>query len=246
MTRTAAALLALALPALGACGGPTPTVADEIGRSGELVALSGAGAGAANACFTCHGLDGGGDGAGVPRIAGLDPGYLMHSLEAYADGRRHNPSMRWIAKQLDPSERVRVSLYYSRMDPAGPKRGPVTGPPEIYVAGAPDRGIAACASCHGTNAQGHGSGFPALAGQPAAYIEAQLENWRLGKRQSDPSGSMLHIARRITPEEASEVASYVSSLPASARPESREAFPAGHRHDPRNGASEPHRHEPGS
>ena len=43
---------------------------------GRIIAMSGGEGGAANACFSCHGLDGGGDGVSVPRLAGLHPGYL--------------------------------------------------------------------------------------------------------------------------------------------------------------------------
>ena len=66
---------------------------DRFTETGELIAMSGGGAGAANACFTCHGLDGRGDGAGSPRLAGLDAGYLERQLIANSDGRRHHKQM---------------------------------------------------------------------------------------------------------------------------------------------------------
>ena len=232
-----ASAVAIPLALLAACGRPETGLSDQFGQTGELVALSGAGAGAANACFTCHGIEGGGDGAGVPRLAGLDPGYLQHQLEAYADGRRQNPSMHWIARKLDPEERVRVALYYSRLQPAEEDRPGNPQPPEIYIAGAPERNIPPCASCHGPDALGTGQAIPPLAAQPKAYLVQQIESWRRGKRRSDPDDVMLEIARSITPAEAEAVAAYAAALPAASRRGSAEGSLSGRRYGPRNDAS---------
>jgi cytochrome c553 len=199
--------------------------------------MSGAQAGAQNACFTCHGLDGGGDGAGVPRVAGLNSGYLAHQLEAFADGRRHNESMRWIARQLTPMERLRVAEYYARLQVSG-GASQSAAVPAIYSAGDPARNVPACASCHGSDANGIGSGIPPLAGQPAGYVAQQLEDWSRGRRRSDPDGVMLEIARALSPKEIAAVAAYVSALPVAAPRRGSAAASPGERHPgPRNGAS---------
>lgn len=221
-------------------------VADPFGQSGELIAMSGAGAGASNACFTCHGLDGMGNGSGVPRLAGLDPGYLDHQLEAYADGRRDNESMRWIARQITGEQRLAVSFYYSQL-PVSLASGPALAPPRIYSRGDPKRGIPSCASCHGVDGRGIGPANPPLAGQPAPYLAYQLETWRRGQRRSDVNGIMLKISRALTPSEVSALAAYAAALPAAGRgPESPEASPTELRRGPRNGASAPPRRAAGS
>ena len=224
--------------ALIACSPPEGGVPERFGTSGELIAMSGAGAGAQNACFTCHGIEGRGDGAGVPRLAGLNAGYIQHQLEAYADGRRQNDSMRYIAKTLSEKERLRVAYYYARLrwSPASPESAPPA--PEIFFGGDSGRDIPACASCHGVDGLGIGDGIPPLAGQPSAYIAQQLESWRRGIRRSDPDNVMLEIARSLTPSEVAALAAYASALPsAGRRRESAEGFPAGRRSDPRSGAS---------
>lgn len=210
---------------------------DRFGTSGELIAMSGAGAGASNACFTCHGLDGMGSGSGIPRLAGLDPGYLDHQLEAYADGRRENPSMRWIAKQLTGSQRIAVSQYYARL-PVTLAPGQPMPAPAIYSRGDPERDLPSCASCHGVDGRGIGPANPPLAGQPAPYLAHQLETWKRGQRRSDPDGVMLEISRKLTPSEIAAVVSYAAALPAAARrPGSPEASPTGPRSGPRSDAS---------
>ncbi|MDQ3077217.1 MAG: c-type cytochrome [Pseudomonadota bacterium] len=207
---------------LASCSVPERGSAERFAASGELIALSGADAGASNACFTCHGIDGLGDGAGVPRLAGLNAGYLEAQLRAYADGRRYHPQMEWIASQLSPAERRVVSAYYDAL-PYEPN--PTTQPPvpALYAAGDPARGLPSCASCHGLAGQGVGAGNPPLGGQPAAYLAAQLRAWRDSKRRSDPGNIMLDISQRLTPAEVTALSAYAAALPG--RPHGRE-FPA--------------------
>lgn len=213
---------------------------DPFSRTGELIALSGGGSGATNACFTCHGLDGGGNGAGAPRLAGLGVGYIDRQLEAYANGRRQHAQMEYIARRLSYPERHAVAAYYAGMQPRF--RAPASAPPasRLYVYGDPSRDLAPCASCHGLDGRGAGEGNPPLAGQPAAYLAGQLHAWRDSKRRSDPGNFMLEISRRLTEEEIRSVSAYAAALPAASRhPELPEAFPEERRDDPRSDASGP-------
>lgn len=230
------AMLALCVSGF-ASGCSVDSPPDRFAGSGRMIALSGAAAGAAGACFSCHGLDGGGNGAGVPRIAGLDRGYLVHQMEAYADGRRINPSMRWISGQLTNDQRLAVSSYYANL-PAPERTGGPAGDPSIYFTGDPERDLPACATCHGVDGLGVGAANPPLAGQPAPYLAQQLEAWRRGERRSDPANAMLAISRKLTPAEIAAVSAFAASLPQRAqRPERPAASQTERRFDPRNDAS---------
>ena len=233
-TRLAAGAAALGL---AACGPVATTSSDRLSASGEIIALSGGGAGASKACFSCHGLDGLGDGAGTPRLAGLEFGYLERQLEAYADGRRQHPVMNWVAEHLSPEERKLVSAHYAAMAYL-PAPVDVPPPPSLYVAGDPSRGLPACASCHGLLGQGLGPANPAIGGQPAPYLYHQIEQWRHGKRRSDPLNVMLRISQLLTPSEAADLSAYAARLPGDpSSPGSPEAFPEERRSGPRSGAS---------
>ena len=184
-----------------------------------MIALSGGDAGPLAACHTCHGLDGGGDGALAPRIAGLDAGYLVRQLGFYADGQRHHPQMSWLAGRLDSAARMAVADYYAAMpEPAGPEseqRGRAGqcdygDAARIYHAGLPDRGLAPCASCHGVDGEGVGAGNPALTGQSAAYHAEQLRRWRSGERYGDPMGVMHDAANALRQEEITPLAAYIA------------------------------------
>ena len=232
---------ALAAVLLAGCSATEPTSTERFTDTGHVIALSGGDAGAANACFTCHGLDGRGNGAGAPRLAGLDFGYLDRQLEAYADGRRSHPEMETIARRLSPTDRQLVSAYYATMPyvPASPRQSPPAAP-ALYVTGDPDRGLPSCADCHGLAGQGIGPANPPLGGQPAAYLAEQMQQWRHSKRRNDPGNIMLQISQRLTLLEIEALALYAAALPGGPpHPESPAAFRAARRDGPRNDASEP-------
>jgi cytochrome c553 len=218
--------------------------------NGKVIAMGGGDGGVTHACFSCHGLDGGGDNALVPRLAGLDPGYLHRQLDDYASGRRAHDAMRTIARRLSPVARARVSAYYAGLAFAAAPSAPAdaTGA-RLYDQGDPSRGLASCASCHGREGEGVGPGNPPLAGQSVAYVAAQIEAWRGGRRQNDPMGEMGAVSRLLTPHEMRAVARHAASLGGGADPR---AIPAtslqARRGDRHNDASTPRRHEaaPGS
>src|SRR5690606_23988349 len=98
------------------CDAP-PRYSDPFRATGETIAMSGGDAGAAAACFTCHGIEGEGDGRLSPRLAGLDAGYLHRQLDDYASGRREHEAMRAIAKKLTAADRSKVASYYAALPP---------------------------------------------------------------------------------------------------------------------------------
>jgi cytochrome c553 len=69
----------------------------------------------------------------------------------------------------------------------------------------------ACGLCHGMDGLSAVARFPRLAGQKAAYIEKQLQDFRTGRRGND-GGQMEAIVTEITEEEVHEVARYFAGL----------------------------------
>src|SRR3546814_7989601 len=70
----------------------------------------------------------------------------------------------------------------------------------------PARGLLPCADCHGPKGEGLGPANPALAGQPAVYLAAQLRAWRRGERRNDPGNVMTGLSLRLIPSEIERVA----------------------------------------
>lgn len=65
-----------------------------------------------------------------------------------------------------------------------------------------------CASCHGAAGEGNLS-TPRLAGQPAAYLAKQLEDFRSGLRHNE---SMAFVARALSDEEIDKLARYYAGI----------------------------------
>ena len=85
---------------------------------------------------------------------------------------------------------------------------------QIYRAGIPDLGVAACSACHSPTGAGVAqAGFPALGGQHAEYIATQMKAFRSGARDNDGDAApMRSVSERLTDREIDALASYISGL----------------------------------
>jgi|AntRauTorcE11898_2_1112593.scaffolds.fasta_scaffold02054_1 thiosulfate dehydrogenase len=185
---------------------------------GETIATQGNGAGAL-ACVTCHGPDGkGNSAAGFPDIAGLNAGYFGKQLHDYANGARKNPIMQPFASALSESDIQAVAAYYQSLaSPVSPVLQQTPDPDNqgewLAMRGDWDNDIPACNQCHGPNGMGVGDSFPALSGQHASYLKAQLIAWRTGSRDNDPNQLMKGIAERLSEQQISAITEYYATLP---------------------------------
>lgn len=173
---------------------------------------------AAPACATCHGPEGQGMATGgFPRLAGLSAEYLRKQLDDFASGKRANPIMQPIAAALTAEEIDAVTTWLGSQPKPQAERvsraALADGPGEVLaLRGAWDRNIPECVTCHGPSGAGVGHSFPALLGQSAQYLSAQLDAWQQGTRQNDPNDLMGHIARSLTAEEIKAVSAYFVNL----------------------------------
>ncbi|HEV7267777.1 MAG TPA: c-type cytochrome [Falsiroseomonas sp.] len=220
----AAALLALLLGMAGAAAGQAllgvPPLPGQV-AAGRAVAAGGGEQGQAGACFRCHGFDGAAQAAaGFPAIGGMSAEYLLDQLQRYASGARQNEIMSPIASALTPVQRRDVSVFYAvqpvpasvdapRGDPALLQHGAI-----LSASGSAESGIQACQNCHGPAGIGIWPFYPRLAGQPAAYLAAQLRAWKSGARQGvEPWRSMQTIALRMSERDIEAAALYFASVP---------------------------------
>ncbi|MEZ4421953.1 MAG: c-type cytochrome [Gemmatimonadota bacterium] len=165
-------------------------------------------------CARCHGLDGTGRaGDAFPHLAGQRAAYLQHSLAAYTSGARASGIMQPIAVAIEASERAAaVAWYASRARPSEPTLGPadtlrVLGR-ALAEQGDAARRIAACDACHGSDAPTPGV-YPRLSGQPADYLERQLELFARGVRGGSIwSAIMREVAKPLTPADRAALAAW--------------------------------------
>ncbi|WP_282396140.1 c-type cytochrome [Pseudomonas sp. PS01298] len=175
-------------------------------------------------CVACHGADGlGMAAAGFPRLAGLPAAYLRKQLEDFKRASRSHPVMQPVAKALTDAEIDAVSQALAAMPAPAPtvahrSEMPSNPAQKLALQGAWERQIPACVSCHGPAGSGVGDAFPPLAGQPAAYLKAQLLAWQGGTRHNDPNDLMGHIAKSLTADEVQSVAEYFAALSPEVKP----------------------------
>jgi len=85
------------------------------------------------------------------------------------------------------------------------------------------KGAAPCQTCHAPDGSGQASGgFPRLAGQNEAYLQAQLEDFASGARDNPV---MKLQASALTEEERKALATYFSKMPAVATPDAAGTTP---------------------
>jgi cytochrome c553 len=164
-------------------------------------------------CFICHGADGESSSPVFPRLAGQSAAYVARQLADYHSGKRKSSAMQPMVEGLSPADFKALGDYFA----SRPTMGHEIADPElaqmgrfIYKRGNPFSGVAACATCHGTD--GHGTAtLPRLAGQHAQYTENQLKQFNTRERTND-NAVMHSIASKLTELELKAVASYLSGL----------------------------------
>ena len=165
------------------------------------------------ACVSCHGAAGNSTIATNPKLAGQIAAYTHKQLVDFTTPNRANPVMSPYAKMLTEEDKKNVSAYLaaqSQKQGAAKNKDIVELGKKIYRGGIAGTGVAACASCHGANANGIPAQFPRLAGQHQDYTVAQLQAFKSGARKN--SVQMTTLAKRMSDEEMKAVADYIAGL----------------------------------
>jgi cbb3-type cytochrome c oxidase subunit III len=170
---------------------------------------------AAQLCAACHGVHGHSESPMFPRLNAQTPEYLIAQLKGFREHARGETDARsymWaIASQLDDSTIQSLAEYFSHQEAIPGAAGDaalLANGQEIFEHGVPDKGVPACASCHGPQAQGAGT-FPRLAGQHQEYLLRQIEVFKNGTRANAPV--MSAVAHTLSADQAKAVAAYLQS-----------------------------------
>lgn len=224
--------LAAALPASGARAQTAPGPATRSATAADAASAAPDDAGMARrmqACVVCHGREGRATNAGYfPRIAGKPEGYLFNQLVNFRDGRRRNPAMNHLMRHMSDDYLRDIARYFAGLDlPYPPAKAHGLDDAQSALArrlvfeGIPARGLPACVACHGARMAGRLPAMPGLLTLPSDYLVGQLGAWRTGLRHAMAPDCMGEIARRLSADEASAVARWLSAqtLPPGTGPE---------------------------
>ncbi len=173
-------------------------------------------------CAACHGTDGNSAIDMNPKLAGQHSGYLVKQLKEFklagqTGGKegRNNAVMNGMAMPLSEQDIYDLAAYFSSQEiKLGETPEDVIAQGEaLYRGGDSDRGITACAACHGPDGKGMNlAGFPVIGGQHANYTKSQLEMFRSGKRNNDLNGMMRGIASKLSDEDIRILSLYLGGL----------------------------------
>ncbi len=169
-------------------------------------------------CAACHGLDGNSTVPNWPKIAGQHEAYLTRQAILIRDGERPVPEMVGIVANLSDQDIADLSAYFAgqTISPGAADEAQVALGERLYLAGNPDEGIPACTACHGPAGEGNPlAGYPHVAGQHATYTVNMLNKYRDGQTWGEEDANstvMTGVARRLTDEEITAVASYIQGL----------------------------------
>jgi cytochrome c553 len=169
-------------------------------------------------CVTCHGQSGQGTQNGYfPRIAGKPAGYLYNQLVAFRDGKRKYPPMNYLVAYLPDAYLREMAEHfaeqrppYATMERASVDAATLARGQALVAAGDAQKGIPACAACHGGGLTGMNPGIPGLLGLRPTYITAQLTRWRVGERHAAEPDCMKRIAVRLTDSDIQALSAWLS------------------------------------
>jgi cytochrome c553 len=167
-------------------------------------------------CSNCHGVNGASVSPTFPRLAGQSREYLIGQLTDFKTHRRSDPNAiryMWGFTHLSEAQIEELATYFSRQAPPQGDPGDrllVEKGRTIFASGRPDKGLAACRSCHGMHGEGTG-GTPRLAGQHADYIVKQLLVFR-HSGQRPRGASMKEISDKMSEQDMHSVAAYLAAL----------------------------------
>jgi cytochrome c553 len=165
------------------------------------------------ACVSCHGASGNSTIAANPKLAGLPEAYVYKQLVDFTEPARNQPVMTTYAKMLTEEEKHNIAAYLSQQATkpgAAKNKDTIDLGKKIYRGGIAEKGVPACASCHGASGGGMPAKYPRVGGQHQDYTIAQLNGFKAKTRKN--SAEMSTIAARLSDDDMKAVADYVAGL----------------------------------
>lgn len=174
-------------------------------------------------CAGCHGAQGNSAVPNFPKLAGQGEKYLVKQMKDIKSGARSVPQMTGMLNALSEQDMQDVAAFFASQTSTlgGTKPELLEAGKALYRGGNLETGVTACTACHGNAGQGMDeAGFPALSGQHAGYIAAQLKAFRAAgrndetglKRDNDGAAMMRGIAAKMSDSEIQAVSSYITGL----------------------------------
>jgi cytochrome c553 len=199
----------LVLAMMAALAGET-AIAQHVdaGRKKEEIAQQvDAGRKKAEVCVACHGPAGNSTQGQYPVLAGQTSRYLYLQLKDFKEGRRSDPQMDPMAKDLSQGDMFNLAAYFS-----GQKTLPTAFKPDAARAarGKAKADETLCTTCHLGGFLGQNE-IPRVAGQQYDYTVKQLRDFKTGKRTND-AGNMASVSKTLSDQDIEDLGHYLAGL----------------------------------
>ena len=161
----------------------------------------------AEACIPCHGPNGNSAVPQFPILAGQTARYVYLQLKDFKEGRRKEPAMEPIVKDLTREDMFDLSAFFA----AQRLRAPEYKVDEARAArGKAKADEVLCTMCHLGGFRGQNE-IPRVAGQHFEYIVKQLRDFKTYRRTND-AGNMASVSKTLSDEDILDLAHYLTSL----------------------------------
>jgi cytochrome c553 len=142
-----------------------------------------------------------------PILAGQTSRYLYLELRDFQEGRRSDPQMSPMAKDLSRDEMRELADFFAKQKPPQQAFKPDTAKAALGRAKADET---LCTMCHLGGFLGQNE-IPRVAGQHYAYIVKQLSDFKARRRTND-AGNMTSVASTLNAQDIDNLAHYLAGL----------------------------------
>jgi len=158
-------------------------------------------------CVACHGPGGNSTQTTFPILAGQTARYLYLQLRDFQEGRRSDPAMTAMVKDLTRDELRELADYFARQKPA-----PQTfkSDPEKSRLGRLKAEETLCTMCHLGGFAGQNE-IPRVAGQHYDYVVKQLRDFKARRRTND-AGNMTAVSNTLSDTDIDNLGHFVAGL----------------------------------
>ncbi len=167
-----------------------------------------AGKTAAAMCAACHGETGISVAPGVPHLAGQYSDYILHQIFNFQQGTRADASKTQLVQTLSNRKQINdISAYFASQNQMTGASMENEAGKKIYL----DKG---CINCHGEVGKGkpqYNNIFPIIGGQRKEYLVKQMNDFKIGARNTDVTEIMRQLANQLTDQDIEDVSKYLAA-----------------------------------
>jgi len=158
-------------------------------------------------CVACHGDGGRSTIPTNPILAGQTSRYLYLQLRDFQEGRRSDPQMSPMVKELSRDDLRELSDWFAQQKPPSQTFKVDAEKAKLGKVKADDT---LCTMCHLGGFKGQNE-IPRVAGQHYEYIVKQLQDFK-AKRRTNDAGNMTSVSSTLSDTDIENVAHYLVGL----------------------------------